>query len=598
MGRYQSFDVMDCRDQVAERVAALRKLFATHKIDGYLVPRGDEFRGEYVPEHAERLAYITGFTGSWGLSLILKDSADLYIDSRYKIQAPEQTDTDIFDVICVPEISLDTRLAEKIGQNHRIGFDPMLFSRKEIARFEKTGAIFVPVSENLIDLSHGEALPEIRSEILIHPIEIAGASFTEKKKQIIDILQKKNCDALFIVLPENICWLLNLRGNDVPHTPFILSRAIVTIEGKFYWYVGKERVTPALKEHLGPDVICRDSDDIFADIKMFHNQKILYDPIDTAFAIEKALQDNGVKLISDDDPILLLKAIKNNAEQAATRKAHIRDAVAMIKFAHWFSTQQQDFTEIDAVKQLEDFRSEAPELKDISFDTISGSGANGAIVHYRVSHKSDKIIAESDLFLCDSGGQYLDGTTDITRVFIRGKATAEQKTRYTQVLKGHLAVARALFPIGTTGAVLDVLARAPLWQAGIDFGHGTGHGVGLYLSVHEGPQGISSRSKVKLEPGMLLSNEPGYYKAGEFGIRIENVELIVHKGIPEDGEKNMLGFETLTLVPYERKLIDKSLLSREEIHQIDTYHQRISDSVIPLLDAERASFLKDQCAPL
>ena len=343
----------------------------------------------------------------------------------------------------------------------------------------------------------------------------------------------------------------------------------------------------------------KEASDFWCDLEGLKGQSIICDPNDTSYRLDQVLKDLNVNIIKEADPILLAKAVKNDAEQEATKNAHIRDALAVIKFSHWYESQKGGtFTEIDCVNALEDFRSEASELKDVSFDTISGAAENGAIVHYRVTHDSNRTIQADDLFLCDSGGQYYDGTTDITRCFIIGEPNQEMKTRYTQVLKGHLAVANAIFPKGTTGAALDPMARQPLWNAGIDYGHGTGHGVGLYLSVHEGPQSISSRSTVKLKEGMLLSNEPGYYKEGAFGIRIENIELVVSKGVPEGGENEMFGFETLTLVPYERKLIDISLLTLQEIQQIDDYHKKIYEKIAEKCDETLRDYLTMKCVGL
>lgn len=600
MAQYQSFDVPNISHLVAGRTALLRAQFQKFNIDGYIVPRADAFQGEYVPEAAERLSYITGFTGSWGLSLIMDNRADLYIDSRYKIQAPEQTDLDVFDVVCVSDSPLTQRLAALDIKAKKIGFDPLLFTKAQIQRYqEASGAEFIPLSENLVDASRTEIPEDILSDIIIHPFAYAGEEASIKIDNIVKEIEKKNADALIVALPESICWLLNVRGNDVPHTPFILARGILTAKKEFFWYVGHQRITKEIKEHLPENVIIKNPEEFWQDINNFKNKVVICDPDDSSYRVEQALEDLQVKIIKVSDPILLAKAIKNETEQNATQNAHIRDALAVIKFSHWYENQKGGaFTEIDCVNSLEAFRAEASELKDISFDTISGAGENGAIVHYRVTHDSNRTIQETDLFLCDSGGQYYDGTTDITRCFIIGTPTDEMKIRYTQVLKGHLAVANAVFPRGTTGAALDPLARQPLWNVGIDYGHGTGHGVGLYLSVHEGPQSISSRSTIILQEGMLLSNEPGYYKEGEFGIRIENVEMVVKKEMPKDAEKEILGFETLTLVPYERKLIDISLLTEQEIHQINDYHEKIYKKIASKCDENLKKYLKEKCKSL
>ena len=600
MAQYQKFDLPNISHLISARIVALRAEIKKHALDGYLVPHTDEFQGEYIPEHAQRLSYISGFTGSWGLSLILSDQADLYVDSRYKLQAPEQTDANIFDIICVSDLPLLKRIKQINIKGKKIGFDPLLFTKQQIKRYQKASdAKFIAVNDNLVDKARSHLPQQQQSNIAIHPSCCAGKSSVEKIDDILGIMKKDEVDALIVSLPEAVCWLLNVRGNDVPHTPFVLARGVLTADKKFFWYVGQERISEELKSHLPDTVIVKEEEDFWVDIMLLKEKNVISDPANTSYRLSEMLEEVNVNLIKEADPILLAKAIKNKTEQQATKDAHVRDAFAMIKFSQWYEEQiGGEFTEIDCVNALENFRSEAPELKDISFDTISGAGENGAIVHYRVTNESNRIIQKDDLFLCDSGGQYYDGTTDITRCFIIDKPTKEMKKRYTQVLKGHLALASAIFPKGTTGSSLDILARKPLWDAGIDYGHGTGHGVGLYLSVHEGPQSISSRSTVKLEEGMLISNEPGYYKEGEYGIRIENVEMIVTKGIPENGEKEMLGFETITLVPYERKLIEISLLTDDEINQIDNYHQKIYEKISNNCSENLKKYLFDKCKRL
>lgn len=603
MAFYQSFDTPNHQEHIQHRVKKLRIFMQQHNIDGYFIPSGDAFCGEYVPEYAKRLEYITGFTGSWGLSLVGLDFADLYTDSRYKIQAPEQTDLSIFTVICTSDMTIETRLSNILKPNMKIGYDAELFSVSQInkykALFEKNHVSLVDIGNNLIDKIWDNPPPKYESDIIIHPEIYAGQNAADKIQSLVQKIQSLSADCLIVVLPESVCWVLNLRGNDVPHTPFILSRAIIYADGHVQWFVGKHRITPQIKNHLPDCVSICEGDDFYEALKQMMQKKVICDFDDISMRAYGILCDHGAVIISAQDPILLLKSVKNISEQNATLAAHRRDGAAVIKFMHWFEHNQNNpITEIDCVNALEGFRREAPELMDLSFDTIAGSGGNGAIVHYHVTKETNRTLGQNELFLCDSGGQYLDGTTDITRVFVRGTPTLDMKMRYTQVLKGHLAVARAKFPPKTTGAALDAVARSPLWQAGIDFDHGTGHGVGLYLSVHEGPQSISARSTTVLQAGMLLSNEPGYYQENDFGIRIENVELVVDKGIPDGGNRTMLGFETLTLVPYEVKLIDISLLDESEIQQINAYHARILTEIRPFLNAEYRLFLENVTAPL
>lgn len=601
---FQTFDNQSQKSLIAQRVADLRTLFNTHHIDGYFVPRSDEFNNEYLPECSERLRFITGFTGSWGMALILKDSADLFIDSRYLIQAPKQTDTDIFNCICVSDTPLKDYFNAKNYQNLTIGYDATLHTQAEINRLTEylKDCSLKPLNDNLIDLLPNNPKSQFpNTPIIIHPIEFAGIDSDTKIKNIAHYLDTKNIDSAIITLPESLCWLLNVRASDVPHTPYVLSYGIIHNAGNVDWFVGKHRVDATHKSYLPKGVSVHNLNDFYPALQNLKGV-ILNDADNSPAQIHAALHNNKhiTKIISESDPCLLPKAVKNEAEIQATTNAHIRDGAAIMRFSCWLNANyKNNITEIDCVKQLEQFRKDTGLLQDISFDTISGTGANGAIVHYRVTEESNQVLQEGDLFLLDSGGQYLDGTTDITRTFAIGTPTAEMQTRYTQVLKGHIALSMAKFPEKTTGATLDALARQPLWQAGIDFGHGTGHGVGLYLSVHEGPQSVSARSKVELQAGMILSNEPGYYKQGAFGIRIENLQIVTPPALLNGGEKPMMGFKVLTLACYEKALIDKGLLTHTEIDYINNYHKTVLKHLMPLMtnDAERA-FLESACGGL
>jgi Xaa-Pro aminopeptidase len=607
---FQSFNNPSQKSSVQKRIVDLRKLFNIHQIDGYFVPRSDEYGNEYLPECNERLKFISGFTGSWGLAFVLKESASLFIDSRYVIQAPTETDTEIFTCICTADTPLKTFFEHKNYQNLTIGYDASLHTQSEIKRLTDylPHCILKPLDVNLIDILYQDthiAFPN--TEVIVHPIEFSGKNSIEKIAEVCQTLHDNHADSAIITLPESLCWLLNVRASDVPHTPYVLSYSILHKTGELDWFVGKDRITKTIKNHLSNSVTLYNREDFYPKIQELSGI-ILNDNENSPAKVYQKLQENSkiTKILNKPDPCLLPKAIKNTAEIIATTNAHIRDGVAVTRFACWLMqkfnttiTEIATITEIDCVKQLEHFRRDTGLLRDISFDTISGTGANGAIVHYRVSEQSNQTLKAGDLFLLDSGGQYLDGTTDITRTFAIGTPTDEMRTRYTQVLRGHIAISMAKFPEKTTGAALDSLARMPLWQAGVDFGHGTGHGVGLYLCVHEGPQSISSRSTVELKAGMILSNEPGYYKHGAFGIRIENLEVITPPTPIAGGDKPMLGFKTLTMVAYDKNLIDTSLLNTAEINHINQYHARILKTLMPLMtcDAER-DFLSVSCTAL
>lgn len=602
---YQSFSNSSDKSQVAQHIAELRQIMSEIGIDGYIIPHGDEFGNEYLPECFKRLEFMTAFSGSWGLAVILEDKAFLCVDSRYQIQAPQETDTEVFECICISDTPLNEFFKAEIFKNLKIGYDSALHTQAGFERLEKylKDSELIEINHNLIDQlpSKKEGMDLPKTQIIIHPLEYAGKSVTEKLHQIAQTLDDNNTDSTIITLPESLCWLLNLRANDVPHTPYILSYGIFHRTGSLDWFVGKDRIGQEIKEYLPDNVYIHNLNDFYPALSDLSGT-VMLDHAHSAAKIYNSLKINQhiTKILDKDDPCLLPKAIKNSTEVQATTNAHIRDGAAVTRFACWLAEHSHtDITEIDCVKKLEQYRQETGALQEISFDTIAGTGAHGAIVHYRVSEKTNAVLKAGDLFLLDSGGQYLDGTTDVTRTFAIGEPTDEMRLRYTQVLKGHLAVAMAVFPEKTTGAALDSLARLPLWQAGIDFGHGTGHGVGLYLSVHEGPQSISSRSTIPLKTGMILSNEPGYYKEGAFGIRIENLEVVTEPKEIAGGEKPMMGFKTLTMVPYERKLIDKSMLSEDEVLHINSYHQEILQKIMPFMkNGTEQAFLGNVCKAL
>lgn len=566
----------------ATRLTALRRDLATEQLTGLLIPRADQFQSEYVPPHAERLAWLTGFTGSAGFVIVLRDRAALFVDGRYTLQAQQEVDTALIDIIPAAATRPTDWLSAHIGPEDRIGFDPWLLTDKTVSGFRQTcvtrGAALVETPDNLIDRlwTEDRPLPPC-GPVTLHPVTCAGRDWRDKLAALRGTLAQEQAFAALVSDPASLCWLLNIRGRDVPHTPLVLAFALVPEIGTIEVFIDPERVPEDVRSAFGTDVAWSAPDVLLPRLAALRDNRVLLDEA-TAPALFSTLLPQA-RLT--ENPLLLPKACKTPTEIAGTRAAHARDGRALSAFLHWLETGAPDgLTEIAAADRLEQFRRAHPEYIEPSFPTISGSGPNGAIVHYRATPASNRCLRAGELYLVDSGAQYRDGTTDVTRtVFIGpGTPTAEMRDRFTRVLKGHIALATARFPRGTTGAQLDALARYWLWQAGLDYLHGTGHGVGSFLSVHEGPQGISSRaSRTALEPGMILSNEPGYYREGAYGIRIENL-LLVRDDLPQpDGaETPMLGFETLTLAPIDLRLVDFSLLTAEEQAWLAAYHQRVA----------------------
>ena len=589
---FQSFEDTGGPVAVPERVKALRALMPSLKVDAVLVPRADEHQGEYVPPCAERLKWLTGFSGSAGMAIVTKKAAGLFIDGRYTVQAAAETETSVFEVSLLPRAKISEWIAEKLTKGQTLGFDPWLHNGAEIERLTKSldaqGISLKALSKNPIDHIWGTARPDASNgPIAIQPTTLSGKSSADK----IAVLQKRLRDdghhAAVLTLPDSICWLFNIRGRDIAHNPVVLAFAIVPATGKPELFVAPEKLKSETRKYLAefaklssPRVLMEK----LATLKQA-GKPVRVDHNTASYAIEKAL---GAKVtVHGSDPCIALKSIKTAAEIAGTRAAHIRDGAAVVSFLAWLDTKAATFglDEITAVRALEDFRSATGALMDVSFPTISGSGPNGAIVHYRVTDKTNRRLQEGELFLIDSGGQYQDGTTDITRTVAIGTPSEEMRQRFTAVLKGHIALATARFPKGTRGLDLDPFARRPLWDMGADFDHGTGHGIGSYLSVHEGPQSISRGGNSVLEPGMLLSNEPGFYKEGAFGIRIENVVLVTAlKKVAGGGDREMMAFETLTLAPIDRRLVVASRLSRSEREWLNAYHARVYVTLSPILD--------------
>ncbi len=599
--RFQSFDDPSHREGAA-RIAALRVALREAGLDGFVVPRADEHQSEYVPANAERLAWLTGFTGSAGTAVILTGAAALVVDGRYTLQAPGQVDTGIVAVVALADTSVEAWVGANLSRDRALGYDPWLHTPDGVARLDKaaTGAGgSLRAVENLVDACWAGRPHPPAGAVVAHPEALAGEAVSEKLARVRAALTEGRCDALVISDPHNLAWAFNLRGSDVGHTPLALGYAIVPREGPAELFLASPNVAPDLRDALAPHAGIRSRAELEDALAALGGARVRLDAATGAVALKEKIEAAGGTADVGKDPITAMKAVKNLAEIAGARAAHVRDGASVIRFLAWLdrAAAAGGLTEIAAVEALEDFRAAGGDLRDVSFPTISGSGPNGAIVHYRVTRDSDRAVRPGELFLIDSGAQYPDGTTDITRTVAVGDPTAAMRDRYTRVLKGHIAISRAVFPKGTTGAQIDSFARAPLWQAGLDFDHGTGHGVGAFLSVHEGPQRIAKTGTVALEPGMILSNEPGYYARGAYGIRIENLVLVESRAIA-GAERPMLGFETLTLAPYDRRLILSGLLTPDERDWIDGYHRRVRETLAPDLDTATRDWLERATAAL
>jgi len=593
----------------ADRLTALRAQLAQDGLDGFVVPLTDEHMSEYVGAYAQRLAWLTGFQGSAGSAVVLGTRAAIFTDGRYTLQVRQQVSADQWDYVGVPAISIADWLGDHAPDGGRIGYDPWLHTRAWVeetrAALAAKDATLVAVSRNPIDAVWAGQPSPSDAPLAVQDEVLAGKSSAAKRAEIADWLQARNADAVVIAALDSIAWTFNVRGDDVSHTPVALAYTVIHADGTADLFVAPEKVTDAVRQHLGNAVRIQDRAAFQGALGGFAGKRVVADPGTAVAAIFDALEAGGATVVALRDPVILAKAIKNPAEVAGHKAAQARDGAALSRFLKWFeeTAPQGGLTELSAADKLRGFREATGKLKDLSFDTISATGPNGAIPHYKVTEESSLPIERGQLFLIDSGGQYGDGTTDVTRVMPVGEASHEMKDRFTRVLKGHIAIATALFPDGTTGAQIDGFARRPLWEAGLDFAHGTGHGVGAYLSVHEGPQRIAPPSYPggqALEPlraGMFLSNEPGYYKAGEYGIRIENLVHIVERTLP-GGDKPMLGFETLTFAPIERSLILPDLLSTEERAWLDAYHAEVLAIVGPQLEGEERAWLDAKCAPI
>lgn len=599
---FQDFTVTSRPDQGPPRLAKLRARFAAHGLDGFLVPRADAHQGEYVAPCDERLAWLTGFTGSAGFAAVLADTAGVFVDGRYRVQVRDQV-ADVFTPVDWPEVSLAAWLRDHMPDGGVVGFDPWLHTPKALSDLAEALAgsqITLRPCVNLVDEIWADRPAPPTQPAFIQPIEFAGKSHEGKRANIAEHLIKGGYDGALITLPDSLCWLLNIRGADIEHTPIMQGFAMIHRDARVDVFAAPAKLS-ALAEHLGTDVRVHPVEDLVAVLGGFEG-RVLVDattaPVALTAALSKATIGQG------SDPCALPKACKTPHEIKGMQEAHLRDGAAMCEFLAWFDAQipdgaahgdRLDITEIDVVKKLEECRRATGLLREISFDTIAGTGPNGAVIHYRVNEDSNRALCIGDLLVLDSGGQYQDGTTDITRTLPVGPVGAEERAAFTRVLQGMINVSMLRFPVGLAGRDIESVGRLALWQAGQDFDHGLGHGVGAYLSVHEGPMSLSKRSHIALAPGMILSNEPGYYRAGAFGIRIENLVVVREADAIAGGDaRAMLGFETLTYVPIDPAMIVPDMLSAEARAWLATYHQTCRDKIGPLLSAQARLWLDNK----
>jgi len=589
------------KSRSAERLDLIRRAMAEAGLVGFLIGMADEYQNEYVPQRARRIAWLSGFTGSAGMIAILRGEAAVFTDGRYTLQVRDQVDGALFENHHITEAPATDWLADRVHDGDRIGYDPWLFTEAETKRYQKalseTGAVLVATDENILDQVWSEQPPAPLAVIQPYDLVFAGETSESKRADLASGLKSAGHAAAVITATDSIAWLLNIRGGDVGRSPLPLSYAILHANGHCDLFVDKRKVTSELERHLGNQVVVHEQEQFLSELKAIADNagSIQIDKATAAAAIVQELNEGKAEIVDAIDPCKLPKACKNDVELAGIRTSHLRDGLAESRFLHWLATVAQDGSkdEIEAAETLEQFRREGEHFRDLSFDTISGAGPNGAIVHYRVSPDTNRKLGKGELYLVDSGAQYLDGTTDITRTIAIGTPSAEMRDRFTKVLKGHIAIARAVFPAGTSGGTLDILARQELWRAGLDYDHGTGHGVGCYLGVHEGPQSISKKYiNQPLLPGMIISNEPGYYKTGEYGIRIENLVAVREEREVEGGERPMLSLETLTFAPIDRDLIDAKLLTAAELAWLNDYHQQVWDKLADGLPTDSRAWLK------
>jgi len=593
----------------ADRLKALREQLKADRLDGFVVPLTDEHMSEYVGSYAQRLAWLTGFKGSAGAAVVLPEEAAIFVDGRYTLQVRQQVSATEWSYQSVPETSTTQWLEEHAPEGARIGYDPWLHTRDWVKKARDAlagrGAELVPISRNPIDQVWTDRPEASKAHLVVQPDRYAGKSAAEKRTEVGDWLAQHKADAAVLSALDSIAWAFNIRGADVTHTPVALAYALVHADGTADLFVAGEKIDSEVRQHLGNGVRLHERAEFESALSDLKGKTVVVDPERAVAAIFDTLEKAEAKILALRDPVVLPKAVKNPVEIAGQKAAQERDGAAIARFLRWIDEEapKGEVDELKASDHLEALRRENPELRDLSFDSISGAGPNGAIVHYKSSEKTNRKLETGTLYLIDSGGQYVDGTTDITRTVPIGEPTAEMRDRFTRVLKGHIAVATALFPKGTRGSQLDSFARRPLWEAGLDYAHGTGHGVGSFLAVHEGPQRIApvgssqSGGDEPLVAGMILSNEPGYYKTGEYGIRIENLVLVVERAV-EGAEKEMLGFETLTFAPIDKRLIDVEMLEPEELIWLNCYHAHVLAKIGPNLEGEDLQWLQAACAPI
>lgn len=591
---FQSFDVTARPDAAAPRVARLRNWMAEQDLDAFLIPRADAHQGEYVAPCDDRMAWISGFTGSAGFVVVLRDRAAVFTDGRYTVQVKAQTDPGVFETVNWPATGLADWLPGALPNGGRVGFDPMLHPVKQVEALRSLDGFDFVASENGVDAIWDERPPRPDAAMRPYPEHLAGTSAETKRRDVASALAGLGVEAYVTNLPEAVAWLLNIRGGDIARTPVPQCFAVLHADATVDLICDPTKAAP-VAGHLGDAVRVTPPEDMAALLSGLRG-RVGFDAGTCPVGLAQLLTDG----LPVDDPFALPRALKTAAEIAATTEAHLRDGAAMVRFLRWLDEDRAtDTTEIDVVQALEGFRRETNHLRDISFETIAGSGPNGAIVHYRVNEETNRTLDTDSVILVDSGGQYEDGTTDITRTIPLGTPPQEIRHAFTRVLQGMIAVSRARFPVGVAGAHLDALARAPLWMEHRDYDHGTGHGVGVYLGVHDGPARISRMSPMPLRPGMILSNEPGYYREGAFGIRIENLIVCETAPRPDGGDdRDMLHFQTLTYVPIDRRLIDVALLSAPERAWIDTYHAEVVARIGPRVDGADRAWLDAMCAPL
>ena len=602
----QTFDEATDPSFGPRHVPLIRQAMASQGLDGFLVPHEDEHQNEYLPAANVRLAWATGFTGSAGAAVILKDRAAVFVDGRYALQVRDQVDGGLFEVRDLVDGGVPAYLETTLVSGQTIGYDPRLHSPDALDRLRaaaaKAGAALKPTEANPLDQAWGAERPaQPQAAVVPHPLEFSGEASADKRARIGANLKEYGVGAAVLTAPASIAWLFNIRGGDVIRSPLPLAQAILKADGSAQLFLDPAKVSPELPAWLGNAVNLETPEALPGALAALKGVRVMIDPTVSSAWYFETLTAAGADVAPGGDPTTLPRACKNAIEVEGARRSHLRDGAALTRFLHWLATEAQTSlpSEPEIVAKLEGFREETGALKDLSFDTIAGAAANGAIVHYRPTARLAKNLVEGSLLLVDSGAQYLDGTTDVTRTIAVGEPSHEMMERFTLVLKGHLALGRVRFPPGTSGSSLDVLARAALWSAGLDYDHGTGHGVGSYLGVHEGPQNISKRpSPVALRPGMIVSNEPGYYKEGAYGIRIENLQVVTEATAIPGGERPMLGFETLTLAPIDRNAIERALLNGEEVAQLNAYHERVLHAVGPLVPPDVLKWLEHACAPL